>query len=77
MQPAGAPTPDGREVEGEWARLRFDIVLAPADVGGSGARLDRLEEPRNGAGFVDELRTDGDHGPPGPGANVLTRGSAR
>lgn len=25
------PTPDGREVEGSWASVRFDIVLAPAD----------------------------------------------
>jgi hydroxyquinol 1,2-dioxygenase len=32
VQPAGTPTPDGRAVEGEWARVRFDIVLAPADV---------------------------------------------
>lgn len=29
-QPADAPTPDGRELEGrDWARVRFDIVLAP------------------------------------------------
>jgi protocatechuate 3,4-dioxygenase beta subunit len=29
-QPAGTPTPDGRVLDGEWARTRFDIVLAPA-----------------------------------------------
>ncbi len=30
-QPAGTPTPDGRDLGGtEWARARFDIVLAPA-----------------------------------------------
>lgn len=28
-QPAGTPTPDGREVEGSWTRTRFDVVLAP------------------------------------------------
>jgi hydroxyquinol 1,2-dioxygenase len=26
----GTPTPDGREVAGAWARIRFDLVLAPA-----------------------------------------------
>jgi hydroxyquinol 1,2-dioxygenase len=32
-QPAGTPTPDGRELgERGWARVRFDIVLAPAGV---------------------------------------------
>lgn len=31
QQPAGTPTPDGRDVgEGTWAKARFDIVLAPA-----------------------------------------------
>lgn len=30
VQPAGTPTPDGRQVDGEWATCRFDIVLAPA-----------------------------------------------
>jgi protocatechuate 3,4-dioxygenase beta subunit len=30
-QPAGAPTPDGRDLRGRtWSRARFDIVLAPA-----------------------------------------------
>ncbi|MCQ9165187.1 MULTISPECIES: dioxygenase [unclassified Arthrobacter] len=30
-QPAGTPTPDGRELGNDvWARARFDIVLAPA-----------------------------------------------
>jgi hydroxyquinol 1,2-dioxygenase len=29
-QPAGAPTPDGRTIDGPWSRVRFDIVLAPA-----------------------------------------------
>ncbi|MEU2350824.1 dioxygenase [Modestobacter sp. NPDC049651] len=29
-QPAGTPTPDGRQVEGTWSRVRFDVVLAPA-----------------------------------------------
>lgn len=28
-QPAGTPTPDGRDLEGPWSRVRFDIVLAP------------------------------------------------
>ena len=29
-QPAGAPTPDGRDVNSRtWARTRFDVVLAP------------------------------------------------
>ncbi|MFL6134867.1 MAG: intradiol ring-cleavage dioxygenase [Nocardioidaceae bacterium] len=31
-QPAGATTPDGRDLGGRgWCRVRFDIVLAPAD----------------------------------------------
>lgn len=31
QQPAGTPTPDGRELgEQSWAKARFDIVLAPA-----------------------------------------------
>ena len=34
VQPAGTPTPDGRAVEGEWTKVRFDIVLAPARIGG-------------------------------------------
>ena len=29
QQPAGTPTPDGREIDGTWSRTRFDIVLAP------------------------------------------------
>jgi hydroxyquinol 1,2-dioxygenase len=30
-QPAGTPTPDGRDLgDREWSRVRFDIVLAPA-----------------------------------------------
>ncbi|WP_144790320.1 intradiol ring-cleavage dioxygenase [Kocuria palustris] len=29
QQPAGAPTPDGRELDRDWARVRFDIVLPP------------------------------------------------
>jgi hydroxyquinol 1,2-dioxygenase len=30
-QPAGTPTPDGRDLSGRaWSRTRFDIVLAPA-----------------------------------------------
>lgn len=29
-QPAGTPTPDGREIDGTWTTTRFDIVLAPA-----------------------------------------------
>jgi hydroxyquinol 1,2-dioxygenase len=28
-EPAGTPTPDGRVVDGTWARTAFDIVLAP------------------------------------------------
>lgn len=31
-QAAGTPTPDGRVVDGTWSRVRFDIVLAPADI---------------------------------------------
>lgn len=32
QQPAGTPTPDGRDLAGQtWARTRFDIVLAPAE----------------------------------------------
>ncbi|MCG2622976.1 carboxypeptidase regulatory-like domain-containing protein [Arthrobacter sp. I2-34] len=32
QQPAGTPTPDGRDLNGQdWARTRFDIVLAPAN----------------------------------------------
>lgn len=35
-QPAGIPTPDGRDVthigDGTWSNCRFDIVLAPEDV---------------------------------------------
>ena len=34
--PPGTPTPDGRAVDGGWAQVRFDIVLAPA--ARSGAR---------------------------------------
>ncbi|MET3808731.1 hydroxyquinol 1,2-dioxygenase [Nakamurella sp. UYEF19] len=30
-QEPGTPTPDGRAVDGTWSRVRFDIVLAPAD----------------------------------------------
>jgi len=26
----GSPTPDGRQVEGAWSKVEFDIVLAPA-----------------------------------------------
>jgi hydroxyquinol 1,2-dioxygenase len=29
QQPAGTPTPDGRELTGSWARTRFDIKLIP------------------------------------------------
>ena len=29
--PAGTPTPDGRTVDGSWASVRFDVVLAPAE----------------------------------------------
>ncbi|WP_406025240.1 hydroxyquinol 1,2-dioxygenase [Nocardioides sp. NBC_00850] len=29
-QAAGTPTPDGRDVDGTWSKVRFDIVLAPA-----------------------------------------------
>ncbi|WP_206796041.1 dioxygenase [Amycolatopsis sp. MtRt-6] len=31
QQEPGTPTPDGRPVEGTWSRVRFDIVLAPAE----------------------------------------------
>lgn len=31
-QPAGTPTPDGRDLGGAtWSRVEFDVVLAPAD----------------------------------------------
>jgi hydroxyquinol 1,2-dioxygenase len=31
-QPGGAPTPDGRDIgDQEWARTRFDVILAPAE----------------------------------------------
>jgi hydroxyquinol 1,2-dioxygenase len=30
-EPAGTPTPDGRPLDREWTRVRFDIVLAPTD----------------------------------------------
>lgn len=31
-QPAGTPTPDGRDLTSQtWVRTRFDIILAPAD----------------------------------------------
>ncbi len=29
-EPAGTPTPDGRALDGGWARASFDIVLGPA-----------------------------------------------
>jgi hydroxyquinol 1,2-dioxygenase len=29
-QEPGTPTPDGRQVDGSWSRVRFDVVLAPA-----------------------------------------------
>lgn len=29
-RPSSVPTPDGRTVDGEWSRVTFDIVLAPA-----------------------------------------------
>lgn len=33
VQPAGTPTPDGRDLAGQaWTRANFDIVLAPRDV---------------------------------------------
>lgn len=31
-QPTRAPTPDGRELDETWSRVKFDIVLAPAEV---------------------------------------------
>lgn len=31
-EPAGTATPDGRQVDGTWSRVRFDIVLAPSGV---------------------------------------------
>ncbi|CQR59865.1 intradiol ring-cleavage dioxygenase [Streptomyces leeuwenhoekii] len=33
-RPPGTPTPDGRVVDGTWTKVRFDIVLAPADARG-------------------------------------------
>lgn len=32
QQPAKTPTPDGRVIDGTWSRVRFDIVLAPANM---------------------------------------------
>jgi hydroxyquinol 1,2-dioxygenase len=32
QQAPGTPTPDGRQLDGTWSRVRFDIVLAPAGV---------------------------------------------
>jgi len=32
-QPAGTPTPDGRDLSDQaWARTRFDVILAPANI---------------------------------------------
>ncbi|HET6706262.1 hypothetical protein [Amycolatopsis sp.] len=31
QQEPGTPTPGGRPVEGTWSRVRFDVVLAPAE----------------------------------------------
>jgi hydroxyquinol 1,2-dioxygenase len=31
-QPAGTPTPDGRQIDGSWSRVRFDIILAPEGI---------------------------------------------
>lgn len=30
QQPAGTPTPDGRQLEEPWSKAQFDIVLAPS-----------------------------------------------
>ncbi|MER6958013.1 MULTISPECIES: dioxygenase [unclassified Streptomyces] len=41
-QPAGTPTPDGRELTGRaWSRVRFDIVLPPRQTEGEGSRAIR------------------------------------
>ncbi len=32
LQAAGSATPDGRAIDGDWSKVRFDIVLAPAGV---------------------------------------------
>lgn len=31
-QPAGTPTPDGRDLNETWSRVKFDIVLAPTEI---------------------------------------------
>ena len=31
-QPAGTPTPDGRQIDGSWSRVRFDIILSPEGI---------------------------------------------
>lgn len=31
-QSAGTPAPDGRQVNEQWSKAQFDIVLAPADI---------------------------------------------
>jgi hydroxyquinol 1,2-dioxygenase len=46
VQPAGTPTPDGRDVsERGWSRVRFDIVLAPSPSPTSGADPSAEQEP--------------------------------
>jgi hydroxyquinol 1,2-dioxygenase len=41
-QPAGTPTPDGRDLSGQsWSRVRFDIVLAPQRTEGEDSRAIR------------------------------------
>ncbi|MFC0582202.1 intradiol ring-cleavage dioxygenase [Micrococcoides hystricis] len=30
-QPAGTPTPDGRELDSAWSQVNFDVVLAPTE----------------------------------------------
>lgn len=32
QQSPGTPTPDGRRLDSSWSRVRFDIVLAPAQI---------------------------------------------
>lgn len=31
LQTAGTPSPEGRAINGPWHRVRFGVVLAPAD----------------------------------------------
>ena len=45
--PLGTPAPDRRTLDGEWSKIRFDIVLAPeADAVDPQAEVEVVQEPR-------------------------------